>query len=144
VQLDDWDLSFLDLSPDPAVFQGISAIHQDFQSLVTLDKPAQPGEIVHFYAIGLGAVSPSVPTGHRAPANPPAAVVTPIQCSIEDSVAATVSIPVYFAGLAPGLSGIYQISVQLPNVFHLKPGQRSARVGCGIPGKDRGVLVIVP
>ena len=45
----------------------------------------------------------------------------------------------YFAGLAAGMSGIYQISVRLPDVFHLKPGQRNVRVGCGIPGDDRGV-----
>jgi len=141
-----WDLSFLDLSPDPAIYSGISAIHEDFGSLVTLDNPAEAGEIVHFYAVGLGPVSPAVATGQPSPWNPPARAVDPLLCSMDESVnGASVPVEVLFAGLAPGMSGIYQVSVQLPSSFNLKSGQRYVVVRCSTAGatSDGAVLVDV-
>ena len=130
---------FLDLGPRGV--SGIKAIHQDFRSLVTLDHPAQPGEIVHFYAIGLGPVSRPVRTGQPAPSDPPATLLDPLTCSIWDQTG-KVPIPVHFAGLAPGMSGIYQVSVGLPATFKFAAGLRYAGIGCGPEGA--GVLVIVP
>ena len=115
-----WDLSFLELSPDPAISTGFYAIHQDFGSFVTLDHPAQPDEIVHFYVVGLGQVSPAVQTGQPAPFDPPAQAVYPPQCHLGDGG----TVPVRFAGLAPGLTGIYQLSLQLPHDLPLKSGEK--------------------
>lgn len=94
------------------------AAHSNFASLVTTQNPARPGEIVHFYSRGLGPVDPLVPIGQPAPANPPAQLVTPLQCAAQytDVSSTQVSSPVnvLFAGPAPGLVGYYQVSVQLP------------------------------
>jgi uncharacterized protein (TIGR03437 family) len=141
-----WDLAFLDLSPDPAIYLGISAIHQDFSSLVTLDNPAQPNEIVNFYAVGMGPTNPSVPTGMPAPSNPPAIVVNPLQCSIGNPDGSYAPVAVRFAGLAPGMSGIYQVSIQLPGSFSLLPGERYIVIFCTVSGGAfvPGVQVAVP
>lgn len=141
-----WDLSFLDLAPDPSTGVWLSAIHQDFRSLVTLDNPAQPDEIVHFYAAGMGPVSPAVPTGQPAPSDPPARVVNPPQCSVGSPYSDGVPVAVRFAGLAPGLAGVYQLSLQLPSAFSLGPGQRYVVVFCELPGGDfvGGVSIAVP
>ena len=141
-----WDLAFLDLSPDPAIYLGISAIHQDFSSLVTLDNPAQPNEIVSFYAVGLGATTPAGQTGMPAPSNPPAVVVSPLQCSIENPDQTYTPVGVTFAGLAPGMSGIYQVSIQLPDSFSLLPGERYIVIFCTVSGGGYvpGVEVAVP
>jgi uncharacterized protein (TIGR03437 family) len=48
----------------------IAAAHQDFSSLLSTANPAQPGEIVHVYGMGLGPVNPAVPTGILAPIGP--------------------------------------------------------------------------
>jgi uncharacterized protein (TIGR03437 family) len=78
--------------------------HADWSGLVSLASPAHPGEIIHFYLTGLGPVNPPVRTGTPGPSNPPALVTTPFQCNA----------PVLFAGLAPGLIGLYQLDVQIP------------------------------
>ena len=142
-----WGLWFLNLGPNPADLSAGRAVHQEFQSLVTLDDPASPGEIVHFYVVGLGPTAPTVPTGEPAPFNPPAVVLTPIYCSIEDRTVAGERVPlqVNFAGLAPGMSGVYQVSVQLPKVFHTAPGQRYLHVGCHrADGNTVGTSLPVP
>jgi uncharacterized protein (TIGR03437 family) len=86
------------------------AAHEDFRGRVTNQDPAQPGEIVHLWAVGLGAVSANVNAGEPAPSTPLARLVAPFDCRVlrgEDLL-------VTFAGLAPGLKGIYQVDVMLP------------------------------
>ena len=82
--------------------------HGTDYSLVTPQSPAQPGEIVVLYGTGLGPVTPAVAGGVPAPA----------------AVSSTVRIPtvavggqaanVEFSGLTPGLIGVYQINVRVP------------------------------
>ncbi|MGI8743209.1 MAG: hypothetical protein ACR2NN_11695 [Bryobacteraceae bacterium] len=78
--------------------------HQDWSGNVSLQSPAHPGEVIHFYITGLGPVQPSVKTGDAGPSEPPALVTGPLECNL----------PLLFAGLAPGLVGFYQVSVQMP------------------------------
>jgi uncharacterized protein (TIGR03437 family) len=80
-------------------------IHQDWSGYVTRASPAHAGEIVYFYATGLGPVQPPVPTGVPAPAAPLSLPTTPPDCNL----------PVAFAGLAPGLVGYYLMYFQLPS-----------------------------
>lgn len=79
------------------------AFGQDYR-LITPDNPARLGEAVNFYATGLGAVDPPVATGQPGPVEPLARLRDGIQCNL----------PVLYAGLAPGLVGIYQLQLQLP------------------------------
>jgi uncharacterized protein (TIGR03437 family) len=90
--------------PDGSVI----AQHADF-SLVTDASPAQPGEYLVAYLAGMGLTDVQVPDGAVSPSNPLATVsVTPVVTLNGESV------NVAFAGLTPGLVGLYQINFQVP------------------------------
>jgi uncharacterized protein (TIGR03437 family) len=81
-------------------------VHSADWTLVTRDKPATPGEILTFYATGLGAVNGPVMTGEPAPMMP---------LPLRDDSLLTVAVDsrvqrVLYAGLAPGFIGVYQIN----------------------------------
>ena len=87
-------------------------IHQDFSGFVTEANPAKGGEIVQFYFTGLGPVTPQVADGKPAPASPLSVLTTPLKTSF---LSQGVGVPqVFYPGLAPGLVGVYQVSIQLP------------------------------
>ena len=69
------------------------------------------GEIVQFYFTGLGPVTPQVADGKPSPASPLSQLTTPLKTSFLLLGGAP---QVLFAGLAPGLTGVYQVSIQLP------------------------------
>lgn len=87
-----------------------AVLHADY-SLVSSSSPAKVGETVLIFLTGLGAVSPSVTAGAPAPSSAPLAQVTNTVNVYIDSQPATVS----FAGLAPGLGGLYQLNVVVPS-----------------------------
>lgn len=87
------------------------AANQNFSALITRANPAAPGDIVHFYLTGLGAVENEPPTGHAAPTVPPLpATRDPVVCG-----SAGHGWLVLYAGLAPGLVGVYQLTLQIPS-----------------------------
>ncbi|PYT31312.1 MAG: hypothetical protein DMG57_05490 [Acidobacteria bacterium] len=92
-------------------------------------KLARPGETITFYAVGLGATNPPVPTGHAAPSAPLATIdgrALPLIVSYVLSLPpASPSSPIVWApakrwifpsyiGLVPGYVGLYQVNVTLP------------------------------
>jgi uncharacterized protein (TIGR03437 family) len=78
-------------------------------SPVTSTSPAQPGEEVVSYLLGLGNLATPIADGTGAPLNPLAvAAVTPVVTL--NGTSATV----LFAGLTPGLVGLYQVNFQVP------------------------------
>jgi len=72
-------------------------------------QSAPRGSIVVFYGSGLGAVTPPVAAGAVPPSNPLSTVTAGVTATV-GGVPATV----HFAGLAPGLPGIYQLNVEIP------------------------------
>jgi len=92
---------------------GGGAIHQDWSGYVTPNNPALPGEVIHFYGTGFGAVQPAAATGMSALANPSAVVPAMPVCTSDPGGPAAV----VYLGLAPGMVGYYQMDVQLPTVF---------------------------
>lgn len=78
--------------------------------LIGDSNPARAGQVVIVYATGLGATDQAVRTGQASPAHPPAAAVSPVTAYV-GGLQATVE----FAGLTPGLVGLYQVNVRLPN-----------------------------
>jgi uncharacterized protein (TIGR03437 family) len=91
------------------------ALHQDFSGSVTVDRPALPGEIVHFYMTGLGPVTGTVATGVTAPVGGPLQItVNTPTCSFADGPGAPIPALVLFSGLAPGLVGLSQLDLQIP------------------------------
>jgi uncharacterized protein (TIGR03437 family) len=87
--------------------QVFAAITEDFSAVITQSNPVNPGDIVNFYLSGLGAVSPA--GVDSTPASGPAAITTPITVTYFSP-----PLKIYYAGLAPGLIGIYQLTVQTP------------------------------
>jgi uncharacterized protein (TIGR03437 family) len=118
--------SFVPLGPEYSPSLSLQpyplAAHQDFSSIVTRSRPARRGEIIHFYMTGLGPVSPPVAAGVAAPSGPPAVVTTPLSCRFS-ATGVTRPAEVLFAGLAPGLTGYYQVSIPLPEDVFVENGE---------------------
>jgi uncharacterized protein (TIGR03437 family) len=73
------------------------------------DAPAHPGEILAVYGTGFGPTVPPIPDGAASPASP-LATGAPPNVFLEGR-----QLAVQFAGLAPGLAGVWQINIVLPN-----------------------------
>jgi uncharacterized protein (TIGR03437 family) len=84
------------------------AQHQD-GSLVSQSAPAQQGEYLVMYLLGMGLTDNPVSSGDGSPSDPlarPTAVPTLTLGGNPVNIA--------FAGLTPGLVGLYQINIQIP------------------------------
>ena len=81
--------------------------------------PAQVGDTLTLYAIGLGSTSPAVGTGQAAPGAEPLARLTTLpMVNIGGGIGGTLVTPL-FAGLSPNFAGLYQVNVTIPeNVPH--------------------------
>jgi uncharacterized protein (TIGR03437 family) len=58
---------------------------------------------------GLGAVDGEIGTGQPAPFSPLLRVTAPIEVQLGD-----IALTPFFAGLTPGLVGVYQVNVMVP------------------------------
>jgi uncharacterized protein (TIGR03437 family) len=121
--------------------RNIIVAHQDFHGLVTQADPALPGEFVHAYMTGLGGTQPqppagSVPTNLSNAMRPLCWLVAPARP--QETTAVT------FAGLAPGLIGIYQVDIGIPADFAASEAQLSCvdQVGAGELNGDSGTIFI--
>jgi uncharacterized protein (TIGR03437 family) len=95
----------LDAFPDGSLV----AVHAADGSLVSASSPAQPGEYVVLFLLGMGQTTNPVASGES----------TSGTVLSQDTVPPTLTlggnpVPVAFAGLAPGFVGLYQINVQIP------------------------------
>src|SRR5205085_5081265 len=84
-------------------------LHADF-SPVSPASPAKAGETVQIFLTGLGAVSPAVVAGTAGPTRPLSTVV-----NVPDVYIGGLGARVAYAGLAPGLAGLYQLNVTIPS-----------------------------
>jgi uncharacterized protein (TIGR03437 family) len=85
-----------------------AAQHATDFSLITPQSPAAIGETIVVYGTGLGDVTPAV--GDGAPGPVPVANTTNTITAFIGGVQATVG----FAGLSPGLVGLYQLNITVP------------------------------
>ncbi len=110
---------FVQIQPvAPGIFQngtagpltGIPAVVKaSNQQLVTPTNPIHSGDALTIYATGLGATSPEVDAGLPGPASPLAFTVVAPEVSLGG-----LPLTVGYAGLAPGLVGVYQINTRAP------------------------------
>jgi uncharacterized protein (TIGR03437 family) len=120
------------------------AAHYDFGSLVTREKPARPGEVIHLYMTGLGPVEPAVESGAPSPSNPPARLRLPLSCHFAPKDIYTSERPaeILFAGLAPGFAGYYQLTIRIPQDVSIMYGD--ALIGCAFPDPGSGTSAWIP
>ncbi|HWF11800.1 MAG TPA: hypothetical protein VG297_25205 [Bryobacteraceae bacterium] len=99
-----------------------AAVHNNTGALVTPTNPAVPCadasgqtcDYIDVFLTGLGSVVPAVPDGAAAPPLGPLSNVYPPN-SISASVGGSQNpATVVFAGLAPGLAGLYQVNLSVP------------------------------
>jgi uncharacterized protein (TIGR03437 family) len=111
---------------------GMTVAHGDFSGLVTAQSPAKPGEVVTVWAVGLGAVTPEMRTGIPTPAYPEFRLAKPFECRVGYPPAGP-PLEVPFAGLAPGMIGVYQVNGRMPDAA---PASGYLILSCGTPGDD--------
>lgn len=106
----------------PAFFQfnaqSVAAAHAD-GSPVTNDTPARPGEIVVLYATGLGQTAP--PVVYAELATKATSIRNQVGLQVLLNGVAVDPSAIYYAGLAPGFAGLYQINLQLPQTVGPNP-----------------------
>ncbi|HTM51704.1 MAG TPA: Ig-like domain-containing protein, partial [Bryobacteraceae bacterium] len=85
------------------------AQHADL-SEITAESPARPGETVSLYLVGMGVTTPPVASGAGSPPPPPDVTVNVQPVVTIGGITANVR----FAGLSPGLVGLYQVNVDIP------------------------------
>jgi len=97
----------------PAIYtsdgQQAIVVHASDNTLVTTSQPLEHGEYAYLYAEGLGAVSNQPPDGAAGPDSPLASALTDVVVTL-----ASAPCEVQFAGLAPGLAGVYQVNFRVP------------------------------
>jgi uncharacterized protein (TIGR03437 family) len=91
-------------SPDGTLI----AQHSD-GSLVSQTSPASGGEYLVAYLAGLGDTTVPVASGTASPSSPLASPSNTLVLTINGAQS-----PIYFAGLTPGLVGLYQMNFQVP------------------------------
>jgi uncharacterized protein (TIGR03437 family) len=72
-------------------------------------NPARAGDPIVIYCSGLGAVDPPLPAGAAASASPLSRTTETVSLTIGG-----VPAEVFFAGLAPGFTGLYQVNAFVP------------------------------
>lgn len=87
----------------------VAIIRGDFSGLLTTQP--KPGDIVHVYMTGLGQVQGAPVTGQPAPLDQLFPIAGSLTCTFPPQ---TTNADTLFAGLAPGLIGIYQLSFRIP------------------------------
>jgi uncharacterized protein (TIGR03437 family) len=88
-------------------------------SLISPTAPAQASEIIVLYAGGLGRTSPDVPSGYIVSSATSILYAAELQILLNGQPCPSSSI--YYAGLAPGFAGLYQINLILPDILPSDP-----------------------
>lgn len=88
-----------------------AAVYPGTATLADRTHPASAGQILELYSFGLGVTNPLVPAAVASPFSPPASTAVPPRIRIGG-----VEAEVLFAGLVPGLAGVYQVNIRVPQL----------------------------
>lgn len=97
-------------------FLGLKFERGDWSGLLTTQP--SPGDLIHLYMTGLGAVSDSPPLGQPAPVTQLFPLQGTLTCLF---LPVTSPAQTLFVGLAPGMLGIYQIDFRMPDDLPTTP-----------------------
>jgi uncharacterized protein (TIGR03437 family) len=99
-------------APGMFVYNNLAlATHLD-GTLLSATSPANPGEIVVIYVVGLGRVSPDTTSGKIVTSAASISAVSQMQILLAGTACPPGNI--LYAGLAPGFAGLYQINLVIP------------------------------
>ncbi len=104
-----------------------AAIHAASGQLVTAANPAVPGEFIAIFATGLGTVAPAAADGAPGVLSNTDHAVTVRFDDYNHGVFQNANVT--YAGLAPGLAGLYQVNLQVP--ASVGPGDVYLEVAAG-------------
>jgi len=104
---------------------------QSFSGIPT--RTARPGDVLAIYGIGFGPVTPDTPAGTIAPAG--TTLKNPVTFQIGQAAANVV-----YRGLTPGIVGLYQFNIVVPNV---SPGDYALTVQVGGVQMAQSLLISV-
>lgn len=79
------------------------------ETLADQNARATAGNTVVIYCVGLGPVSPAVPSGNAAPPSPVSNAIAQVTVNFGGQTATP-----GFSGLTPGFAGLYQVNVVVP------------------------------
>jgi uncharacterized protein (TIGR03437 family) len=97
-------------TPGLAAFSNGTLIAQHTDgSLVSQTSPAMAGEYLVAYLAGLGDTTVAVASGAASPSSPLATPSATLTLTVDGT-----QYPILFAGLTPGLVGLYQMNFQVP------------------------------
>jgi uncharacterized protein (TIGR03437 family) len=89
----------------------IASTHAD-GSVITSGHPARAGEVVVLYGTGLGRTDPDVVSGQISMAAAQIVSLSGLRLLVAGTAVQAASL--YYAGVTPGIPGLYQINVKLP------------------------------
>jgi len=118
---------------DPVTKHAIAENSSD-SSLNSPGNPAQPGQYVVVYLTGQGLVDNSVPTGAAPPESPPSKPLAAAEARIAGRPAG-----IKFLGLAPGMVGVSQMNLVVPDV---DAGEQLLEVSIGGVAADPSFLSV--
>jgi uncharacterized protein (TIGR03437 family) len=121
----------------PGLFQsasGHAAVLNQDGSTNSSDSPSAAGSIVSAFLTGQGAVENEPATGAKAGSDRLSRTIQQVTAAIDGRAAA-----VSFAGLAPGLVGMLQVNLQVPD---LAPGDRALVVTVGGSASNSALISI--
>jgi uncharacterized protein (TIGR03437 family) len=99
---------------NPADGLGYAAAEHADGTLITQSSPAQPGENIAVYLTGLGQVIPPITDGTPGQSSAPYnQTLNAIYAAIDGPTSSTEA-TVLYAGLAPTLTGLYQVNLTIP------------------------------
>jgi uncharacterized protein (TIGR03437 family) len=96
----------LDTFPDGSLV----AVHASDGTLVSATSPAQRGEYVVMFLLGLGVTDAAGTTGDSASLTVLSRAIVRTSITMNNT-----PVPVAFAGLTPGFVGLYQVNLQIPD-----------------------------
>jgi uncharacterized protein (TIGR03437 family) len=144
-QFDVWDGAPAMLPADAGASNlfGIEIFKGDWSGPLTTQP--NPGDMVNVYMAGLGPVNGDVATGVPAPVDSLRPIRWSLSCRF---VPQTSPADVLFAGLAPGMTGVYQVTLRVPSDAGTAPitglqcrltaGNQSVVFGPGLPAVGIG------
>jgi uncharacterized protein (TIGR03437 family) len=120
-------ITVVDAAPQLFKFKDgyVIAQHGADYSLVTADSPAKPGEVIVFYASGLGRTSPNPAPFEIQQTS--SKVAGELNLSL-DGIAVNPA-DIWYAGLTPGIAGVYQINLKLSDILGADSEIRASMAG---------------